>query len=155
MAKQLSVILLEDIAQLGRAGDIVEVAEAYARNALFPQGKAALATAQVKTEKQTKDAAKRKRAEEELLATQAIAEKMENTELSISVSVNEENEPYGSITSKTIADLLKKESNIDISAKKISGTFPIKSLGSFPISVSLPQGVEFHMIIVVTKKDEQ
>lgn len=154
MAKQLSVLLLEDIAQLGRAGDIVEVAEAYARNALFPQGKAALATAQVKTEKESKDIAKRKKAEEELLAIQATAEKMENTELAIPVSVNEDNEPYGSITSKTISELLKKESNVDIPAKKISGTFPIKTLGSFPISVQLPQGVEFHMTIVVTKKDE-
>lgn len=154
MAKQLSVLLLEDITQLGRAGDIVEVAEAYARNALFPQGKAAIATAQVKTEKESKDAAKRKRAEEELLAIQATAERMENTELVIAVSVNEDNEPYGSITSKTISDVLKKESDIDIPAKKISGSFPIKMLGSFPISVQLPQGVEFHMIIAVTKKDE-
>ena len=154
MSKKLSVLLLEDIAQLGRAGDIVELAEAYARNALFPQGKAALATQQVKTAKDTKEAAKRKKAEEELLATQAIAERMENTELSIAVSVNEDNEPYGSITSKTIADLLKEQSDIEIAPKKILGSFPMKVLGSFPISVQLPQGVEFHMNIVVTKKDE-
>ncbi|HSX24842.1 MAG TPA: 50S ribosomal protein L9 [Candidatus Andersenbacteria bacterium] len=154
MQKKLSVLLLEDIAQLGRAGDIVEVAEAYARNALFPQGKAALATAQVKTAKEMQDAAKRKKAEEELLQTQAVAERIDNTELSIAVTVNEENEPYGSITSKTIADLLKEQAQVEVTPKKITGSFPIKSLGSFPISVQLAQGVEFHMNIIVTKKDE-
>jgi large subunit ribosomal protein L9 len=154
MSKQLSVLLLEDIASLGRAGDIVEVAEAYARNALFPQGKAALATQQVKTEKESKDTAKRKKAEEELLAIQASADKLENTELMIPVSVNTEDIPFGSITAKTVAELLKKEGHVDVSAKKISGQFPIKLLGSFPITVQLSQGVEFHMIIVVSKKDE-
>ncbi len=154
MSKKLSVLLLEDIAQLGIAGDIVEVAEAYARNALFPQGKAALATQQIKKEKESNDIVKRKQAEEDLLATQAIAERMENTEMNISVSVNEDNEPYGSITTKTIADLLQEQSNVTVSSKRISGSFPIKSLGSFPISVQLPQGVEFHMNIMVTKKDE-
>ena len=154
MPKKLSVLLLEDIAQLGRAGDIAEVAEAYARNALFPQGKAALATAQVKTKKEMQDTAKRKHAEEELLAIQQTAEKMENTELAIPVSVNEDNEPYGGITAKTISELLQEQSGIAVPAKKISGAFPIKTIGSFPITIQLPQSVEFHMNIVVIKKDE-
>lgn len=154
MAKLVSVLLLEDVAQLGRAGDIVETAEAYARNALFPQGKAALATKQVKTEKESKDSAKRKKAEEELLVIQAVAEKMENTELVIPARARDDGRLYGGIAIKQVTDALKKSMQSDVALKKVSGSFPIKALGSFSISVQLQQGVEFQMIIVVTKKDE-
>lgn len=154
MAKQIPVLLLENISGLGKAGDIVEVAEAYARNALFPQGKAALATANIKQEKETKDSKKRAQAEAELQAMQATAEKLDATEISTEVKVNDDQEPYGSITAKTVSELLKDQAQVDIAPKNIKSTFPIKELGTFPLTIQLGQGVEFTMTLVVLKDDE-
>lgn len=150
----MQVLLLEDIATLGRAGDIVETSEGYARNFLFPQGKAALATKQVKSVKESKDAAARKKAEEELLAQQALASKMENTELTIQEKVKEGDGLYGSVTAKEVAKLLSDQAGIPIAPKNIVGNFPIKTLGTHPITVQLHLGVEFQMSVVVLAYEE-
>lgn len=150
----MQVLLLEDIAKLGRTGDIVETSEGYARNFLFPQGKAALATKQVKTIKESKDAAARKKAEEELAAEQALASKMENTELTMTEKVKEGHALYGSVTAKEVAKLLSNQTGIAIAPKNITGTFPIKNLGTHPITVQLRLGVEFQMSVVVLAYEE-
>lgn len=150
MAGFVDVLLLEDIDTLGRAGDIVNVAEAYARNALFPSGKAALATKQVQSAKSAKDAAAKKRAEEELLAIQTIADRMENTELAIPMNVKEAQEIFGSVGPKDVAKLLKEESDISVTPSSIKGEFPIKSIGTYDVTVQLGQGVEFHMKVTIT-----
>ncbi len=150
----MQVLLLEDIQNLGRAGDIVETSEGYARNFLFPQGKAALATQRVKTTKKVKDAVAQKRAKEELTAQQAIASKLENTELVVTQKVKQNDELYGSVTIKEIANLISKQTGTTISPKNITGKFPFKRLGSYPIIVELGQGVEFQMSVVVLSYEE-
>ena len=155
MAGTLQVLLLEDIDTLGRAGDIVTVAEGYARNSLFPAGRAALATKQVQEVKSAKDAAKQRKAEEELQGFQNIADRMEHTELVIPMKTKDGSDIFGSITTKTISELLEKESQVSVPAKRISGPFPIKSLGTYDIAVQLGQGVEFHMSVTVSQSDEE
>ncbi|OGY30993.1 MAG: 50S ribosomal protein L9 [Candidatus Andersenbacteria bacterium RIFCSPHIGHO2_02_FULL_45_11] len=150
----MQVLLLEDIAKLGGAGDIVETSEGYARNFLFPQGKAALATKQVKTRKDVKDAAAKKKAEEELMAQQALASKMENTELTMTEKVKEGEALYGSVTAKEVAKLLSNQAGMPIAPKNIIGNFPIKTLGTHPITVQLQLGVEFQMSVVVLEYEE-
>ncbi len=150
----MQVLLLEDVATLGRVGDIVETSEGYARNFLFPQGKAALATKQVKTAKEVKDTATRKQAEEELLAQQTLANKMEDTEITIREKVKEGDGLYGSVTAKEVAKLLSDQAGIPIAPKNISGKFPIKTLGTHPITVQLHLGVEFQMSVVVLAYEE-
>lgn len=159
----MQVLLLEDVKGLGRAGDIVETSEGYARNFLFPQAKAALATKQVKSAKESKDAAVKKKAEEELTRQQEIAGTLENTELTIQEKVQEGDGLYGSVTAKEVAKLLSDQAGIFIAPKNISGEFPIKRLGSYPITVQLTQGVEFQMTVGVvsdgsnrhTEEDEE
>lgn len=151
----MQVLLLEDVTSLGRAGDVVETSEGYARNFLFPQGKAALATAQVKTAKQAKDAATKKKAEEELLAQQEIASRLEGTEITITKKVKEGDGLYGSVTLKEVAELVSAQSGVPIATRNITGKFPLKRLGSYPITVQLAQGVEFQMSLVVIAYEEK
>ncbi len=148
------VLLLEDVQNLGRAGDIVETSEGYARNFLFPQGKAALATKQVTSNKEAKNAAAKKKAEKELATSQAIAQKLENTELIVKAKIKEGDGLYGSVTVKEIAARLSEQSGIAITPKRITGEFPIKRLGSYPITVELGCGVECQMSVIITP-DEQ
>lgn len=151
----MQVLLLEDIQSLGKVGDIVAVSEGYARNFLFPEGKAALATKQVLATKETKDASKRKKAEEELVAQQAIASTLENTELVMREKVKEGDGLYGSVSAKEVASVISKQAGTNIPPRHITGDFPIKSLGSYPVTVQLAQGVEFQMIIVVMSYEEE
>lgn len=154
MPQDLQVLLLEDIANLGRVGDVVNVSESYARNALFPQGKAALATKQVQKETEEKSMAKQKQAEEQLRGYQEIAEKMEATELVISAKAKDGDEIFGSITVKQVSDLLNKESQLHVSTKQIQGDFPIKKAGMHDITIQLGQGVEFSMKLNVEAAKE-
>ncbi len=149
MANTVQVLLLEDNDTLGRAGDIVSVSDGYARNFLFPNGKAALATKQVQQKKSAKDTAIQKRAEEELKGYQDIAERLENTEMTIPAKVRDGNEIFGSILAKTIVERLHADSNVSVSLKNVQGSFPLKKLGAHEITVQLGQGVEFHMSVVI------
>ena len=145
----MQVLLLEDIQKIGRVGDIIEVSEGYARNFLFPQGKAALATQQVKKIKETKDSATKKRIEEELASQQELASKLENTELVVTGKLKAGDVLYGSVKAKEVADLLSSQSGVRITHQHITGAFPLKRLGLYPITVQLGQGVEFQMSVSV------
>lgn len=150
----MQVILLEDVQKLGKAGDIVETSEGYARNFLFPHGKAALATKQVKTTKDAQDAAARKKAEEELARQQEIASRLENTELTMKEKVKEGDGLYGSVSAKEVAKLISQQAGVPISPKGVAGEFPIKRIGSYPVTVQLGQGVEFQMSVVILQDEE-
>lgn len=154
MPGDIQVFLLEDVPNVGRAGDIVNVSEGYARNALFPQGRAALATKQTQSQKNAKDAAAKKKAEEELSAMQAVAAKLENTELNIARKVKDTDELYGSVTQSEAAKLLSQQSETTIAPRAVTGDFPIKRLGSYPLTVRLLQDVEFQMFLVVVSDEE-
>ncbi|HLC49127.1 MAG TPA: 50S ribosomal protein L9 [Candidatus Andersenbacteria bacterium] len=154
MTHTLQVLLLEDIDTLGNAGNIVSVPDGYARNFLFPNGKAALATKQVQEKRNAKDAAARKIAEEELKKFQATADRLENTEIFIKAKVRNGEDIYGSILAKTILERLHADFSLSVPLKNIKGQFPLKKLGTYDVTVQLGQGVEFHMHVTVTTHEE-
>lgn len=149
MSRRLRVILLENIAELGRAGDIVAVSEGYARNALFPSGRAALAD-----EQHIKQAAQKKQAEEqaneaELLKLQQIAASLDGTELTIPAHLKNDQAVYGTITPTHIAKALRQQTNFNIKAKDIELGTPITALGSHEARISLGQGIEATIHVVI------
>ncbi len=89
MAKEVTVILLEDVASVGRAGDIVSVADGYARNALFPAGSAALATEQIKKQQSKAQAKAQEKAAAQTKKLQDLADKYANTEILFKEKTNE------------------------------------------------------------------
>lgn len=154
MATTVQVLLLEHIDTLGKAGDIVSVPDGYARNFLFPNGKAALATKQIQNTRAAKDAAAKNRAEEELQGYQETADRLENTEITIMAKVRDGDDIFGSIPAKTIVERLHAESNLSVPLKNVKGPFPLKKLGTYDVTVQLGQGVEFHMNVAVVPNAE-
>ncbi len=141
MSKKVSVILLEDVAGLGQAGDIVVVSEGYARNFLFLEGKAALATSEVKAQQ----AAQTKAAEAEkataTAAAQELAQTLDGTELTLKARVKDGNEIFGRITKKQIADELNKQAKLKLTSKQVDLKKSITTLGSQDVTVNLTNDV--------------
>ncbi len=132
----MEVILRESIPSLGKAGDIVKVADGYARNFLLPQGKAIvsdkknLASLERQRKKILEIAAKQRQEAE------ALAQQLETLDISIPVRVGENEKLYGSVTSQDIVKAVE-EAGYSIDKKKVELDEPIRSLGEFDVPVRL------------------
>lgn len=132
----MKVILQKDVKGQGKKGEMVEVSEGYARNFLFPKGLAVEATSgNVKSYKQRKKS-EEKRKEEEKEQAQQLAEELKSTEIKISAKTGEGGRLFGAVSTKQIADALKKE-NIKIDRRKLMLDEPIKTLGVTKVPVKL------------------
>lgn len=154
MAKQVHVVLLEDVASLGRAGDVVVVSEGYARNALFPDGKAALATESVQSEAKSRKEKKKQEEAARLEELQAVAEKLDGTELSFEAKVKEGEEIYGSISPKQVVEELNSQAGLQLTTKDISIKKAIKSLGTYPMTVAVAADIECTVHVAVVPDAE-
>ncbi len=131
----MKVILLKDVKGLGKAGDLVNAKDGYARNFLFPKAVAVEATPVnlKKWEEDKKEEALNK--QKELEEAMELKKKIEGLSLKIQGKAGEGGRLFGSITSKDIADNLKSQHNIDIDRRKIELKDPIKSLGAISVDV--------------------
>lgn len=147
----MKVILKQDVESVGSAGDIVEVKNGYARNYLVPQGMALAATRgnlkQIDQEKKTLELQKNR----EKKTAEQLANKLNNTSITISVPVGEENRLFGSVTSQDIADSLK-EKDFKIDKRKIILEEPIKVLGIYSVPIKIHSEVEAKVKVWVVKK---
>lgn len=155
MAKQVQVILLENVDSMGSAGEIVSVSEGHARNFLFPQGKAALATANVQSQYEHRKERAAKAEKEKLIQLREQADSWEGTELNITVKVKEGDELYGSIGKKDIAEELNKQVDLKLNSKNVVLEEPIKKLGSYPTIIQLSPEVEAKIIVTVVAEEEK
>jgi len=145
----MKVILLQDIPKLGKDGDVVEVADGYARNFLIPKGLAEVATLQriaIIANRMEKERKLREKQEQE---ARILAEKLEHTSCTIPVKAGEEDKLFGAVTVQDIADTLAKE-GLYVDKKKIALEEPIKKLGVYniPIKVSPDITVSFKLWVV-------
>jgi large subunit ribosomal protein L9 len=154
MAKQLSVLLLEDVANIGRAGEVVSVAEGYARNLLFPEGKAALATGAVRTRAQHQAKVAQRKEQKELEEMQAQAQALEGTELIFQVRVKDGLDIYGSVGKAEIAQRLHQEARIEVKPKDILLPGALKKIGSSDVVLQLSPEVECTIRITLNPQAE-
>ncbi len=136
----MKVILKDNIEGLGKAGQIINVKDGYARNFLLPRGLALIAD-----EKNMKLLEyQRKKIEEEakkkLQDAQSIAERMSNITLTLKAKAGEDLKLFGSITPKDIAEALEKE-GFNIDKKQINIAEPIKRIGEYEVEVKLASNV--------------
>ena len=135
MANQVTLILLDDVAKLGLAGDEVVVKAGYARNYLIPQGLAAKATPGIMHLVESRKALIAERRAKELADAQAVAEKIAQVEISISMQATDDDQLFGSVTARMIADELAKQGYaVEHNQVKVD---PIKALGSYDVEVRL------------------
>jgi large subunit ribosomal protein L9 len=144
----MEVILREHIDNLGRRGDVVKVADGYARNYLLPRKLALLATdGNRKVIERERVKFEAKELEEKKFA-EAIADRINNVEVEIARKVGETDVLYGSVTTSDIADALKAK-GLDLDRRKVVLQEPIKKLGAFDIPVKLHRDVTTHVKVRV------
>ena len=136
----MEVILREHVDHLGRRGEVVKVADGYARNYLLPRKLALMATdgnrKQIEREREKFDA---KDAEEKKVA-EALGERMGGVQIVITRKVGETEALYGSVTSADVAEALAAK-GFDIDRRKVQLAEPIKKLGDFEVPVKLQRDV--------------
>ncbi|PFG15430.1 50S ribosomal protein L9 [Bacillus sp. es.036] len=136
----MKVIFLEDVKGKGKKGEVKNVADGYARNHLLKNNLALEANnANMKTLK-AKQRSDDKKAQEELDEAKALKEKIESLEVEVETKSGEGGRLFGSITSKNIAEELKKH-NIKVDKRKIELDEPIRSLGYTNVPLKLHHDV--------------
>lgn len=148
----MEIILREDIDKLGQRGQMVKVANGYARNYLLPRKLAVHATeANKKIVEQERSAYLRREAKVEAEA-QDLAKLMSSVELSIAQKAGENDQLFGSVTVADISAALEKQ-GYTIERKKIQLDEPIKSLGDFKVAVRLHRGVSLEIPVHVVREE--
>jgi large subunit ribosomal protein L9 len=148
----MQVILREDLENLGKSGEVVNVKPGYGRNYLIPRGLAVAATAadvaRVAHEKRV-IAARNAKLDKELASE---ADRISQVSVSIPVAVGEEDRLYGSVTSRDIAEALRAQ-GLTVDTKKIVLDEPLKALGLAEVPVKLGRGVTGKIKVWVVKKE--
>lgn len=136
----MKVILKEDVKKLGEEGDIVEVADGYARNYLIPRKLVVEATRQKVKSLKREEKLQQKKEKEKIQQAEKIAKKIEDRIFEFSVKAGEEGRLFGSVTSKDIAEKVN-DAGFEIEKKNIELEDKIKSLGTHKVSVKMYKDV--------------
>jgi large subunit ribosomal protein L9 len=150
MAHYINVVLTEDLANLGKTGELVRVRPGYARNYLIPRGLAIGATAEnvARIEHEKKVAGIRSaKAKSE---AEQLAQKLASVKLTIERPVGEGDRLYGSVTSRDIEEALAAQ-GYAVDRRRIA-VEPIKSLGAHPVTIRLGTAISATIEVNVTKK---
>ena len=143
----MKVLLIKDVKGLGKAGEIKNAKDGYARNYLIPKGFAKLATDEVIKEWQEEQKRKEEELKKELAKLNELKEKIENTKIVIKHKLGANGHLYGAITNKEIAEYLK-EKGIEIDKKNIEMQ-QIKAVGEYSVDVKLGHGIHAKLDLVV------
>ena len=147
----MEVILREDVAHLGRIGEIVKVKNGYARNYLIPHGKAYPATKGNKRQVEFEDARRMKRLELEKGEAEAFAARLADVTLAFTAKTGDGDRLFGSITTADIADKLA-EAGHRVDRRHIELHEPIKVIGEHRIGIRLHMDVKPEIVVTVTKE---
>jgi large subunit ribosomal protein L9 len=145
----IEVILKEHVEHLGHRGEIVRVADGYARNYLFPRKLALAVTVENKRQIERDRAKAEARESEERQVAESLARRLEALDLEIARRVGEHETLYGSVTSADIADALAAR-DVTVDRRKIQLAEPLKSLGEHIVPVKLHRDVVAAVKVKVT-----
>jgi large subunit ribosomal protein L9 len=147
----MQVILTQDVANLGKAGELVSVRPGYGRNYLVPRGMAVSATAANVHRLEHDKRVIARRVAKERAGAESQAERINVVTLQFDRSVGEEDKMFGSVTSRDLVDQLKK-AGVDIDHRQIVLEAPIKALGKYEVPVKLAAGVVANLKFFVVAK---
>lgn len=148
----MKVILQQDVRGKGKKGQMIEVAEGYARNFLLPKNLAVLATADAMNTMKLQAKAKAKADAEAKAAAQAIAEQLKGIQVKIPCKGGEGGKLFGAITGKEIAAALAEQFSLTIDGKKLVLEQPIKSFGSYEVKAKLGFEVSGTVYVLVIEE---
>ena len=148
----MKVILKADVRGKGKKGQMIEVAEGYARNFLMPKGLAVLATADAVNTMRLQEKAKAKADAEAKAAATEIAEKLKGLQVKVVSKGGEGGKLFGAVTGREISAALKEQHGVDIDSKKLVMDEPIKSFGSYQVKAKLGFEISGTVYVIVTEE---
>lgn len=150
----MKVILLQDVEGLGKAGDLKDVADGYARNYLLRRHLAAGATPTLLANHKQHIAAQQRKQEKMSEEHRQLAERLAQVTLTFKARVGRQGRLYGSITSQDIAAGLRDAEGLTIDRRMIELPNPIRSIGNYPISVKVAPKLEPKITVNVVDEAE-
>ena len=148
----MKVILLKDVKGTGKKNEVKEVSDGYARNFLLPKKLAVPADNKNMKELNEKNKSKENKAQKEYEAAVELGKRMEELNVVIYSKAGDGGRLFGSITSKDIAEQIKKQHNIEVDKRKITLDEPIRVLGSRFVDIKIHQKVTTKIRVDVKEK---
>ena len=145
----MKVILLEDVKSLGKKGEIVNVSDGYARNAILPKKLGVEATSKNLNDLKLQNQHADKVAQENYEKAQALAKEVEQKKVQVKIKTGEGGKIFGSVSTKEIAAAAKEQVGLDLDKKKMQLTESIKALGTYEIPVKLHPKVTAKLTVQV------
>lgn len=149
----MKVILLTDVKNLGKKGDIVTVSDAYARNVLFAKKQAVEATSKNLNDLKLQNAHEQKVAEENFENACKLAEDLKDKLVKLTIRAGKDGKTFGSVSTKEISEACKDQFGIELDKKKMVLSEPIKTLGTYEVSVKLHPKVTGTLRVNVTSEE--
>lgn len=145
----MKVILLGEIKGKGGEGDIVDVAQGYAENYLFPKKLAVAATkGELKQLEQRRNNIA-KREEKRLADANALKANLDGRQVTVDVKVGDEGILFGSVTAAMVADAVKDQLDVEIDRKRVELGKPIKVAGAHTVAISLYREIRAEVVVLV------
>ena len=144
----MKVILTQDVKGSGKKGELINAADGYARNFLLPKGLAIEANNQSIGELTAKEASKQHKIQVEKEAAMETAKRLEGKTVSLTAKAGAGGKLFGSVTTKEIADAIKKQYGAEVDKKKINVN-EIKAFGTYTAEVKLYTGIAAKMTVEV------
>ena len=148
----MKVILQQDVRGKGKRGQLVEVAEGYARNYLLPRKLAVLATADAVNTMQLRDKAKKAEDARLKAEAEAVSAKLKNSPVKVTARAGANGKLFGAVTSKEVSDALKEQHGIELAKQKIVMEEPIKAYGNYELKAKLGFEVSGTIYVMVVEE---
>jgi len=136
------VVLREDVENLGRKGDLLEVADGYARNFLVPRGLAMKATAGVARQAEAMRRNRETREVRDRAYAEELAQRLAGMRIEVKARAGEGGKLFGSVTATDIADAVLAQAEVELDRRRIGLAAPLKELGPVEVPVRLHTDVE-------------
>ena len=133
----MKVILLQDVKALGKKGEIVNVSDGYARNAIFPKKLGVEANAKNLNDLKLQNQHADKVAQENYEAAVALSENLKDKKVTVKMKAGEGGRTFGSVSTKEIAAAAKEQLGLELDKKKMLLKDPIKALGTYEVQIRL------------------
>ena len=148
----MKVILQQDVLGQGKKGQMIEVAEGYARNFLLPRKLAVPATADAVNTMKLKEKAKKAEDARLKAEAEAIVEKLKNSPVKVTARAGANGKLFGAVTSKEVSDALQAQHGIELAKQKIVMDEPIKAYGSYELKAKLGYEVSGTVYVMVVEE---
>jgi large subunit ribosomal protein L9 len=145
----MKIVMRADVDDVGKKGDILDVADGFARNYLIPKGHAFRATKGVEKQAASMRRSRDVQDAKEREAGEAVARVLVPTVVRIPARAGSEGRLFGSVTTADLVEAVKAQTGVDLDRRRVHLVEPIKSLGTHEVPVKLHSDVEFRITVEV------